>query len=100
VAYCIATEIAFHNFTGLSIDAMDYSNPEHVVYLILSAISAYYQKEDKEAPIKDENLMYDAAPEEVVNAIKEIVALRAEFYKKMIGDKSEDTADDGKEKNA
>ena len=64
LAYCFATEIAFKNFTGENIENFDVNNPEHIIYLILSAIAAYYQKHETDAPVKDTDLMYESEPGE------------------------------------
>lgn len=98
VAYCFATEIGFMTFTGQPIDTMETTNPEHIIYLILAALHAYYQKDSKDSPVKDEDLMYDATPEELYDAIKEIMNLRGEWYKTLLGDKQEKPAET--EKNA
>ena len=48
LAYCFATELAFKNFTGIEIEEFDPSNRDHIIYMILSAIAAYYESQEKE----------------------------------------------------
>jgi len=101
VAYCFATEIAFKKFTGANLDDFDAANPEHIIYIILSAIATYYQKEGTYAPVKDENLMYDAQPKEMIEALNEVLKLRADWYQLPKGDKKDEKpAEEQEEKNA
>jgi len=86
IGYCFATELAFKNFTGANVDEFDPTNPEHIIYIILSAIAAYYQKEGTDAPVKDEDLMYHANPQEMINALNEVLKLRADWYQLPKGD--------------
>jgi hypothetical protein len=80
VAWCYATEIAFMKYTGNDINNFDATNPEHIVYMILAALMAYYQSKNEEPPVKDENLMYEAKPQEIVDALKVIFDLRNQWY--------------------
>jgi len=100
IAYCFATELAFKNFTGISIENFDATNPEHIIYLILSAIAAYCQKKEIEAPIKDTDLMYEAKPQELIVGLTEVMKLRAEWYELPKGEKPDDPAKDEDKKNA
>ena len=81
LAYCFATELAFKNFTGTNIEDFESTNPEHIIYIILSAIAAYYQKREEEPPVKDTDLMYEAQPTELIDALTEVMKLRADWYK-------------------
>ena len=65
LAYCFATELAFKNFTGLEIEDFDPTNRDHIIYMILSAVAAYYQKREEDAPVKDTDLMYESKPTEI-----------------------------------
>ena len=101
VAYCFATEIAFKKFTGVNLDEFDAADPEHIMYLILSGIAAYYQKNKIDAPIKDEDLMYESNPKELLEALNEVLKLREEWYEELKGKtEPEKPADpDRKQKN-
>ena len=81
IAYCYATEIAFKKYTGEFIDKFDATNPEHILYMILAAMFAYYQSKGEDSPVKDEDLMYNAKPQELVGALTEVFNLRNEWYK-------------------
>ena len=101
LAYCFATELAFKNFTGIEIEEFDPSNRDHIIYMILAAIAAYYQKREEDAPIKDTDLMYESKPAEIIEALKEIIQLKAEWYEIPNGDKIEEKPADSEEsKNA
>lgn len=99
LAYCFATELSFKNFTGENIEDLKVTNPEHVIYLILSAIASYYQskeyEDEKKAPIVDSDLMYNATPKELVSAANDVMELRAEWYGIPKGDKVEEKPADG-----
>ena len=94
LAYCYATEIAFRKYTGESIDKFDATNPEHVLYIIISAIIAWSQSKGEEPAIKDDELMYNTKPKELIDALTEIFHLRAEWYEVPAGEPDDDEGDD------
>jgi hypothetical protein len=104
VAYCFATEIAFKKFTGVNIDEFDATNPEHIIYLIIAAIATYYQKQGTDAPVKDNDMMYDAQPNELISALTDVLNLRADWYQLPKGEQTDDKPDPDrkrrKQKNA
>lgn len=104
LAYCFATEIAFKKFTGDNIDSFEPSNPEHVIFIILSAIVSFYQQKDEEAPIQDKDLLYNTKPAELVTALTEVMQLRAAWYEIPKGDNTDATVSEASasenEKNA
>lgn len=81
VAYCYAVELMFKKYTGEVIENFDASNPEQVMYLVLSAIIAYSSAKDIEQDVKDEDIMYNAQPRQLIDAVKAIVELRMDWYK-------------------
>lgn len=97
VAYCYATEIAFRKYTGESIDKFNAENPEHVLYIILAAIIAWSQANGTEPEVKDDDLIYNTKPKELVEALTAIFELRREWYEVPAGEpedeKSEKPAD-------
>lgn len=84
VAYCYATEIAFARYTGKNIeDAFregQQISPENVLYLILSAIVAYYESRNQQPPVESTSVMYKATPQEITSAITDITNLRLSWY--------------------
>ena len=92
IGYCFATEIAFLKYTGVSVEDMDVKNPEHIIYLILSAIIAYYEAEKQELPIKDTDLMYKSNPTEMIQAVASVFELNHEWYAVPKGDTNDTPA--------
>lgn len=86
IAYCYATEIAFTRYTGVSVDEFDTKNPEHHIYIILASIMAYNGAEGIDTTIRDTDLMYNARPAEIIEALRVIFELRAEWYALPAGD--------------
>ncbi len=101
LAYCYATEIAFRKYTGTAIDNFDAQNPEHVLYIIISAIIAWSQSRGEEPAIKDDELMYKARPQELIDTLTEIFKLRSEWYEVPAGEPEDENSDDAtaEEKN-
>lgn len=95
VAWCEATEIAFYKYTSKGVSEFDANNPEHVLYLILSAVLAYYQHRREEAPIKSDDLLYDTTAAERGKAMEVISNLITEWYKIPEGEPQEEE-DEGK----
>jgi hypothetical protein len=93
IAYCYATEIAYKDLSGEDIAAIIQEtiacvnakparmpDTKRSIYLVLAAVMAYYQSQDKDAPIKDTDLMNDTTPLELGTALGAIITLRAQFY--------------------
>ena len=93
LAYCYATEISYKLLSDEDINAFmqevhECMNAEpqrmpdirKTIFLILAAISAYYESRGEELPIDDKTLMYDARPEELGTALGVVLGLRGQFY--------------------
>lgn len=93
VAYCYATEIAFYKYTGVCVDEFDTKNPEHHIYIILAAIMAYNGAEGLDTTIRDTDLMYNARPAEIIEALRVIFEIRNEWYAVPTGDNAVSTAE-------
>lgn len=117
VAYCYATEIAFKLMSDIDINdfmtecstAVNSQPPvmpdiKRTIMLILSAMTAYYDRQDKDMPIDDKELMYEASPEELGTALVTILSLRNDFYHVPSGEPADDDtakpSDDDDSKNA
>lgn len=102
IAYCYATEITFKRYTDKSVEEFDATNPEHVLYLILSAIMPYYLSRDEEVPVTADELMYQSSPEELIDALKEVLSLRNAWYKLPEGEPTDEPTEEteGDKKNA
>jgi hypothetical protein len=105
LAYCYATEIAFHgytekDFTTFINESYKQQNisPNYVMYAIISAIFAYYEAHEEESPIVDNDLMFHATPEEIKAAFIAVTQLYREWYNLPAGEQEKNTEDDPKRK--
>lgn len=104
VAYCYATEIAFRRYTGENVNVLfpkegKTPDPEHILYVILAAILAYYQAKGEEPPLKSESLMYEATPGELGEAFAEVMRLCGEWYQTPKGEPEEEDKEGDDSKN-
>lgn len=110
LAYCYATEISykmlsdedindFFKNAGERLSDNTMPDPYKTIFLILAAMTAYYESKGEKAPIEDKDLMYHASPEDVGTALGTVIALRSEFYHLPKGE-NDDKQEDGDEKNA
>lgn len=79
-AYCYATELAFHRYTGKNVEDLDTKSPEDIIYLLLSAIAARYEADGGEPPVTDRDILARATPAEIVDATRAVFDLRARWY--------------------
>ena len=98
LAYCYATEIVFNDLTGEDINEYfkevftseeGKTNPKKLLYAILACAIAYAQGTQTEDEIEDKQLMYEAKPQELIEAFKVVVELRNEWYKLPSSEKPE-----------
>lgn len=94
IAYCFATEISFRKFTGSNFDEADMTNPENIIYAILSAVMSYYHGREEEAPVSDEKMMYEATPKELIAAMEAVFQIRKAWYEIPNGEPVEKTEGD------
>lgn len=99
LAYCYATEIFFSNLAGVTIDELNTEKPEHVINLIIAAMFAYYRGDEKKCPIKDDDLMYQSSFPEMLDAVKAIYSLRAEWATLPENEPKDDAGKEELEKN-
>jgi len=100
LAYCYATEIAFRKYTGVNVDKLDPENPEHSIYLIISAMLPFYEQQGQQPPISDSDLMYKSKPTDYFTAFKAILEARNEWYKLPEGEPEDKPTEGDKSKNA
>lgn len=109
ITFCLATEITFKNYTGISVTEFIAESDEAIkqkkipdveksVCLILAAVIPCYEKKGKKAPIQDKDIIYDVTAEEFNTAVAEIVLLYTNYYHIPTGDKKQPTGseEDGK----
>ena len=89
VIYCYATEIAFAKSAGVGMDQFDGRNPEHVVCLLLAAMTAYGQWKGEKVGVKDVDVMFGAKPAELLEAVRVVMELQREWYEVPAGEGEE-----------
>lgn len=101
LAYCYATEIIFNDLTGEDIneyfkevffsgDGKSTANPKKLLYAVLACAIAYAEGTTKtEGVLEDKTLMYEANPDELIEAFKVVVELHNEWYKLPSAEKPE-----------
>jgi hypothetical protein len=113
LGYCYATEIIYKDLSDEDIAAIIQEtigcvnaqparmpDVKRSIYLVIAAVMAYYQSKDKDAPIKDTDLMNDTTPLELGTALGTIINLWAKFYNIPKGEPAEKPAKGkGKAKN-
>lgn len=92
LAYCYATEIAYKDLSDENISdyiqeavnciqqKLNDPDTKRTIFAILACMLAYYQSKGEDAPLKDSDLMNEADPMEIGNAIITIVGMRMDFY--------------------
>ena len=94
--YCAAAETGYERLSGQSSDIFvpeverdDEGNITNVkqrakaddyIKLALAAIIAAYARNNEESPVTAEEILYDAAPDEVTNLVTSVIELRAKWY--------------------
>ena len=108
LAYCYATEIIFNDLTGEDIneyfkevfllgEGKNKANPKKLLYAILACAIAYEQSTtNTEGVIDDKTLMYEAKPDELIEAFKVVVELHNDWYKIPSTEKPEKEEGEGK----
>jgi hypothetical protein len=107
LAYCYATELAYKDYTNEDItdfipeiinstQAGQMPDTKKSIYLILSAIMAAAQSKDEEPAITDKELMFEASPEDMGNALASIIMLRLKFYNIPLGEPKDKPSKGGK----
>ena len=102
MAYCYATEIAYKELADEDITSIIQEiiagvneNPQRLpdvkrrIFLILAAITAFYDAAGKEAPVTDSDLMLHATPTEMDTALAAILTMWAKFYHLPVGENTD-----------
>lgn len=106
LSYCYATEIIFNDLTGEDIneyfkevfgEGKTQTNPKKLLYAILACAIAYAEgTTTTEGVLGDKTLMYEAKPDELIEAFKVVVELHNEWYKLPSSEKPEKEEGEGK----
>ena len=71
------------------------------IYLIIAAMTAYYESQGQKNPIEDKQLIYHATPDDVGLALGTIAGLYIEFYHIPVGEPEDKPQKTGrKQKNS
>jgi hypothetical protein len=97
--YCAATETGYESLSGKNVNVFTSTPTEFdkdgkptkfdppvattqdYLTLAVAAIVAAYARNEEEPPVKSEDILYDATPQEVSNLLTTVVMLRVEWYK-------------------
>lgn len=91
LGYCYATEIGYkiladEDINDFFTEAAEALNKKQLpdirktIYLILAAMTAYYDSRDEQSPLTDRQLMTDLTPQEIGTALGTVIVLRNDFY--------------------
>ena len=97
LAYCYGTEISYKlladeectDFIAEVLKCLQENrmpDSRKAIYLIMSAMTAFYESQSQKNPIEDKELIFHASPEDIGLAIGTIAALYLEFYKIPVGE--------------
>lgn len=102
LAYCFGTEISYklladqectefvrEVLAGLAQETPKMPDTRKSIYLIMSAMTAYYESQSQQNPIEDKELIFHASPKEIGTAIGTIASMYIEFYKTPVGEPEE-----------
>ena len=98
--YCAASENGFEDFSGKSINDLDFTKSKDLFHLSLACIVAAYAESNQESPVSTEDLLYHATPQELTALHLAVISLRAEWYgvSKTVSEQLQKEADDLTEK--
>ena len=112
LAYCYGTEISYKLLAEeectefireviASIQSKKMPDARKSIYLIIAAITAYYESQGQKNPIEDKQLIYHATPDDVGLALGTIAGLYIEFYHIPVGEPEDKPQKTGrKQKNS
>ena len=97
LAYCYGTEISYklladEECTDFIVEVLKclqenrMPDSRKAIYLIMSAMTAFYESQSQKNPIEDKELIFHASPEDIGLAIGTIAELYIEFYKIPVGE--------------
>ena len=99
LAYCFGTEISYkllaeqectdfvrEVLAGLAQEQPKMPDTRKSIYLIMSAMTAFYESNGEKNPIEDKELIFHATPEDIGLAVGTIARMYIDFYKIPIGE--------------
>ena len=102
LAYCFGTEISYkllaeqectdfvrEVLAGLAQETPKMPDTRKSIYLIMSAMTAFYESNGEKNPIEDKELIFHATPDDIGLAVGTIARMYIDFYKIPIGEPEE-----------
>jgi hypothetical protein len=99
LAYCFGTEISYkllaeqectdfvrEVLAGLAQEQPKMPDTRKSIYLIMSAMTAYYESNGEKNPIEDKELIFHATPDDIGLAVGTIARMYIDFYKIPVGE--------------
>jgi hypothetical protein len=97
LAYCYGTEISYKlladeectDFIKEALKGLEEKkmpDSRKAIYLILSAMTAFYESKNEDNPIEDKELIFHATPDDIGLAVGTIACMYIEFYKIPVGE--------------
>lgn len=80
LAYSFRTEMCFYKITGKPVTEMTPGDPTDSISMVMAAVIAYAQSQKQEPPLDDIELMDNAKPTEIIEAINAISEMTQEMY--------------------
>ena len=104
LCYCYATEIAFKQLAerdindfmldaGAKLQENRMPDVRQTIFLLLASMTAYYNSIEEQAPVTDKDLMNEATPQELGEALGTVLRLRGEFYAVPADEPADEPAD-------
>lgn len=81
--YCAAAETGYEKLSGRTMDIFTRSGEatqQDFIYLAYAAIIAAYSRDHKEPPVSAEDILFEVSPQEIIDLISAVVALRNAWY--------------------
>lgn len=99
--YCAAAETGYEKLSGRGMDIFSRSGEptqQDFIYLGYAAIIAAYSRDHKEPPVSAEEILFDVQPQEIIELISTVVALRNAWYQvpEVMDDQKAEEEDDPK----
>ena len=80
IAYCMAAEQGFEEISGKSFADFDPKMQRDLLALLSACMVAYAQAHDEEAKVTGKDILFNATPTEIADALSALARLRVEWY--------------------
>ena len=80
LAYCMAAEQGFEEISGKSFVDFDPKMQRDLLALLSACMVAYAQAHDEEAKVTGKDILFNATPTEIADALAALAQIRVEWY--------------------